>query len=65
MCIMCDGGTYDDWLDATTASIDARGWTSVGVDGALPWAYTVGLRAGRPASPTPTSWCAPPEPATV
>ena len=44
MCMMCAGASYDDVIHHHVDLIDQHGWTIMGVDGRMPWAYTVGLR---------------------
>ena len=43
MCYICDGATDQDHLRWMHIEILGRGWTTVGVEARVPWAYTVGL----------------------
>lgn len=43
MCVLCDGGTVEEWLDGTRERIEEHGFTMVSVDAKSPWTYTIGL----------------------
>ena len=46
MCVLCDGGTFEDLFDGYTKLIDEHGFTMVGVFGGVrSWLYTIGLLA--------------------
>lgn len=44
MCMMCAGASHDDVVHHYVNVIEHHGWAITGVTGAVPWAYTVGLR---------------------
>jgi hypothetical protein len=44
MCLRCAGWTEAEVTRHHARLIDEHGWAAVGVDAAVPWTYTIGLR---------------------
>lgn len=43
MCAICDGWTYEEFLDDLHERVQRFGWALHGVEARRPWTYTIGL----------------------
>lgn len=43
MCIICDGGTFEELMSDQFVRIAMRGYVLVGVEGPTSWSYSIGL----------------------
>jgi hypothetical protein len=43
VCVICDGGSFEEMLSGEFVRIAVHGFTMISVESATPWTYTIGL----------------------